>query len=74
MRDNELLKFEDLQDWLSDQEIVYASRMIHGKGSTRHKLTLCVRCNGNFIVRVGATIYWQGMQPSIAVEKYNELV
>lgn len=66
----EELKFKELQDWLAEQEYIYASRTIAGK----HRLTLGVTFNGNFIVRVGATIYWQGMQPAIAVDKFNELI
>lgn len=66
----DLLKFEDFQKWIQQQEITYASRTISGK----HRLTLNVTTNGGYIVRVGPTIYWQGMQPFIAVEKFNELV
>lgn len=66
----DLLKFEEFQKWIEEQEITYASRTINGK----HRLTLNVTTNGGYIVRVGTTIYWRGMQPFTAVEKFNELV
>jgi hypothetical protein len=72
----EALKFDELQKWLSEQEIIYASRTIESKtrATVRDRLTLAVTCNGNFIVRVAGKIHWQGMQPIIAIEKFNELI
>lgn len=70
MNTKEHLKFEHFQTWIADTEAVYASRTT----KDGFRLKLIVRLNGNFVVKLGTAVAYEGLQPFSAIEKFNELV
>jgi hypothetical protein len=59
------IKLPELQEWLLTAEMIYAS---DGEGKR-----LVVNASGGFTLWHNNTIFWQGVQPFMAVEKYNSL-
>ena len=59
------LELADLQKWLITAKMLYAS---DGNGKK-----LYVNSMGGFDIEVNGEIVWQGIQPYLAIEKYNEI-
>ncbi len=60
------INLAELQEWLSDEEVTYAS-------SSRERKRLTVSFNGTLKVMVDGKTVWQGIQPFSAVEAYNTI-
>lgn len=56
----------DLQKWYEETETIYCSDSVTG-------LRLVCSLRGGFKITHKGTVMWQGMQPTAAVDKYNEL-
>lgn len=65
---NEELKIEDFQEWLNETEFTYASRF---DGEDRKSLRLTT--SGGFRIYINGVLYWEGIQPYRAIQKFNEL-
>lgn len=63
------IELKDLQDWIEQgQEMTFSSSL--GKGEDKK---LNATSNGSFKVYKDGVVYWEGIQPFRAVEKYNEI-
>jgi len=60
------INLKDLQDWLSEEEVLFAS-------SSRERKRLLATLNGNIIIRVAGKEVGRFMQAFPAVEKYNSI-
>lgn len=63
---NHEIDVQDLQDWLDDAELTYAS-----DSYTRKKLV--ARASGGFKVTVAGETVWKGTRPFSAVKAYNAI-
>lgn len=59
---------EDLQNFINVHEVVFASE---SRPNKKKKLIITMR--GSFAIYKGEEKYWEGMQPFVAIEKYNDL-
>jgi len=60
-----IITLELFQEWLMKNETVYASSLPDKK--------LTVTMSGGYKVYKNGELYWQGMQPFAAIEKYNSI-
>jgi len=63
---NHIIELDGLQEWMVETETMYAS-------STSPKKQLTVTTNGTLKVYHNGKAVWQGVQPFMAVEKYNAI-
>ncbi len=60
------IKLEDLQKWIKEMDVTFASSTRENK-----RLTCCL--DGYLQVIVGNAIIWRGKQADLAIEKYNSI-
>lgn len=60
------IELEDLQKWLQEGDITFAS-------SARERKRLVCSLAGGLKITVGGKTVWQGMHPFDAVEAYNAI-
>lgn len=65
-KQHEELNCNDLMEWVTGREYDYAFRLVNGR-----KIALTVTLQGGYKVYVDGEIVWQGVQPFVAVEKFN---
>ena len=60
------IELDDLLNWASDSEIMYAS-------STRERKSLYCDLSGYFKLKIDGDVIWKGRNAAQAVRKYNSI-
>ena len=62
----------DMQLWLKDQVLNYASTSVKGRGTLVERLRLNIRLSGEYAVEKGYQTIYLGPSAQAAVDAYNE--
>ena len=67
MKKPHIIELEGLQEWINENEALYASST-----SPNKRLTMTMR--GGFKLYHNREVVWEGIQPFRAIEKYNSII